>query len=264
VTLDVARYQPELPCQIVEECILTAMGSASSGTRASGARKSSTADVLIPRCAPHRGTTPKSTAAAHKPVTDSGIVVVTVDDEPYIGPLSEEALRFEAEAGPTRWRRVDIFLDGDSMKIAKVQGAKSWDSARNPTGGSRRDAGRRRLRAARRCRRAPRPPRQSHTVDVRDPPWRTAFATVRALSPSRSSSASRSPVEAPDGTAARAEGAAGQRHVDFPPSGCRASPGFRALANLRDPSSNLRQERLSTRRHLRRVRFVRETERFPR
>jgi hypothetical protein len=31
-------------------------------------------------------------------VTDSGIVVVTVDDEPYIGPLSEEALRFEADA----------------------------------------------------------------------------------------------------------------------------------------------------------------------
>ena len=31
-------------------------------------------------------------------VTESGIVVVTVDDEPYIGPLSEEALRFEADA----------------------------------------------------------------------------------------------------------------------------------------------------------------------
>jgi hypothetical protein len=31
-------------------------------------------------------------------VTDSGVVVVTPDDEPLIGPLSAEALRFEAEA----------------------------------------------------------------------------------------------------------------------------------------------------------------------
>jgi glucose-1-phosphate adenylyltransferase len=31
-------------------------------------------------------------------VTDSGVVVVTTDDEPFIGPLSEDALRFEAEA----------------------------------------------------------------------------------------------------------------------------------------------------------------------
>ena len=31
-------------------------------------------------------------------VTESGVVVVTIDDEPLIGPLSEEALRFEAEA----------------------------------------------------------------------------------------------------------------------------------------------------------------------
>jgi glucose-1-phosphate adenylyltransferase len=31
-------------------------------------------------------------------VTENGIVVVTVDDEPLIGPISEEALRAEAEA----------------------------------------------------------------------------------------------------------------------------------------------------------------------
>jgi len=31
-------------------------------------------------------------------VTDNGVVVVTTDDEPLVGPLSEEALRFEAEA----------------------------------------------------------------------------------------------------------------------------------------------------------------------
>jgi hypothetical protein len=31
-------------------------------------------------------------------VTDSGIVVVTTDDEPLIEPLSEEALQIEAAA----------------------------------------------------------------------------------------------------------------------------------------------------------------------
>jgi len=31
-------------------------------------------------------------------VTDSGVVVVTTDDDPLIGPLSEEALRYEADA----------------------------------------------------------------------------------------------------------------------------------------------------------------------
>ena len=31
-------------------------------------------------------------------VTESGVVVVTTDDEPLIGPLTEEALQFEAEA----------------------------------------------------------------------------------------------------------------------------------------------------------------------
>jgi hypothetical protein len=31
-------------------------------------------------------------------VTDTGVVVVTPEDEPFIGPLTEEALTFEAEA----------------------------------------------------------------------------------------------------------------------------------------------------------------------
>ena len=31
-------------------------------------------------------------------VTESGVVVVTTDDEPLIGPLSDVALRYEAEA----------------------------------------------------------------------------------------------------------------------------------------------------------------------
>ena len=31
-------------------------------------------------------------------VTENGVVVVTADDEPFIAPLSEEALRYEADA----------------------------------------------------------------------------------------------------------------------------------------------------------------------
>jgi hypothetical protein len=31
-------------------------------------------------------------------VSDGGVVVVTSDDEPWIGPLSEDALRNEADA----------------------------------------------------------------------------------------------------------------------------------------------------------------------
>jgi hypothetical protein len=34
-------------------------------------------------------------------VTDQGVVVVTREDEPAIGPIGEEALRFETEAD--RW-----------------------------------------------------------------------------------------------------------------------------------------------------------------
>ena len=53
-------------------------------------------DVLIPRGA-LIGFNPEEDTRRHT-VTESGIVVVTIDDEPLIGPLSDEALRFEAEA----------------------------------------------------------------------------------------------------------------------------------------------------------------------
>jgi glucose-1-phosphate adenylyltransferase len=53
-------------------------------------------DVLIPRGAVI-GHNPEEDRRRHT-VTDGGIVVVTVDDEPLIGPISEEALRSEAEA----------------------------------------------------------------------------------------------------------------------------------------------------------------------
>jgi glucose-1-phosphate adenylyltransferase len=53
-------------------------------------------DVLIPRGA-LIGYNPEEDRQRHT-VTDSGVVVVTTDDEPLIGPLNEEALRFEAEA----------------------------------------------------------------------------------------------------------------------------------------------------------------------
>ena len=53
-------------------------------------------DVLIPRGA-LIGYDPEEDRRRHA-VTDNGIVVVTAEDEPLIGPISEEALRHEAEA----------------------------------------------------------------------------------------------------------------------------------------------------------------------
>jgi glucose-1-phosphate adenylyltransferase len=53
-------------------------------------------DVLIPRGA-QIGYDLEEDRRRHT-VTDTGIVVVTTDDEPLIAPLGEEALRFEAEA----------------------------------------------------------------------------------------------------------------------------------------------------------------------
>jgi glucose-1-phosphate adenylyltransferase len=52
-------------------------------------------DVFIPRGA-LIGYDPQQDRERHT-VTDSGIVVVTTDDEPYIGPISDEALRNEHE-----------------------------------------------------------------------------------------------------------------------------------------------------------------------
>ena len=53
-------------------------------------------DVLIPRGA-LIGYSLEEDRRRHA-ITDSGVVVVTQDDEPLIGPISEEALKFEAEA----------------------------------------------------------------------------------------------------------------------------------------------------------------------
>jgi glucose-1-phosphate adenylyltransferase len=53
-------------------------------------------DVLIPRGA-LIGFNPDEDRRRHT-VTDAGVVVVTTEDEPLIGPLSEEALRYEAAA----------------------------------------------------------------------------------------------------------------------------------------------------------------------
>jgi glucose-1-phosphate adenylyltransferase len=53
-------------------------------------------DVLIPRGA-LIGYDLEEDRKRH-PVSDSGVVVVTTDDEPRIGPLSNDALQFEAEA----------------------------------------------------------------------------------------------------------------------------------------------------------------------
>jgi glucose-1-phosphate adenylyltransferase len=53
-------------------------------------------DVLIPRGAVI-GFDPEEDRKRHS-VTEGGIVVVTVEDEPLIGPISEDALRAEAEA----------------------------------------------------------------------------------------------------------------------------------------------------------------------
>jgi len=53
-------------------------------------------DVLIPRGA-LIGYNVEEDRRRHS-ITDSGVVIVTADDEPLIGPISEEALRAEAEA----------------------------------------------------------------------------------------------------------------------------------------------------------------------
>jgi glucose-1-phosphate adenylyltransferase len=78
----------------IEECIL--MPGVRVGRHARIRRAIIDRDVLIPRGA-LIGFNAEEDRRRHT-VSESGIVVVTVDDEPYIGPLSEEALRFEAEA----------------------------------------------------------------------------------------------------------------------------------------------------------------------
>jgi glucose-1-phosphate adenylyltransferase len=78
----------------IDECIL--MPGVRVGRHARIRRAIIDRDVLIPRGA-LIGYNAEEDRRRHT-VTDSGIVVVTIDDEPLIGPLSDEALRFEADA----------------------------------------------------------------------------------------------------------------------------------------------------------------------
>src|SRR3954451_16313084 len=80
-------------CQI-EECIL--MPGVRVGRHARIRRAIIDRDVLIPRGA-LIGYNLEEDRRRHT-VTDNGVVVVTADDEPFIAPLSEEALRYEADA----------------------------------------------------------------------------------------------------------------------------------------------------------------------
>jgi glucose-1-phosphate adenylyltransferase len=78
----------------IDQCIL--MPGVRVGRHARIKRAIIDRDVLIPRGA-LIGYNMEEDRRRHT-VTESGIVVVTTDAEPLIGPLSEEALRFEAEA----------------------------------------------------------------------------------------------------------------------------------------------------------------------
>jgi glucose-1-phosphate adenylyltransferase len=78
----------------IEQCIL--MPGVRIGRHARIRRAIIDRDVLIPRGA-LIGYNLEEDRKRHT-VTDSGVVVVTTDDEPLIGPLSEDALKFEAEA----------------------------------------------------------------------------------------------------------------------------------------------------------------------
>src|SRR6202158_4383680 len=78
----------------IEQCIL--MPGVRVGRHARIRRAIIDRDVLIPRGA-LIGYDSEEDLRRHT-VTDSGIVVVTTDDEPFIGPPTEEALRLEAEA----------------------------------------------------------------------------------------------------------------------------------------------------------------------
>jgi glucose-1-phosphate adenylyltransferase len=78
----------------IEECIL--MPGVRVGRHARIRRAIIDRDVLIPRGA-LIGYEPEEDRRRHT-VTDSGIVVVTTDDEPFIGPFNDEALEMEGEA----------------------------------------------------------------------------------------------------------------------------------------------------------------------
>ena len=78
----------------IEQCIL--MPGVRVGRHARIRRAIIDRDVLIPRGA-LIGYNVAEDRRRHT-VTESGVVVVTTDDEPLIGPLSEESLKYETEA----------------------------------------------------------------------------------------------------------------------------------------------------------------------
>ena len=78
----------------IDQCIL--MPGVRVGRHARIKRAIIDRDVLIPRGA-LIGYDEEEDRRRHT-VTEAGVVVVTTDDEPLIGPLPDEALRFEAEA----------------------------------------------------------------------------------------------------------------------------------------------------------------------
>src|SRR5207237_1376808 len=78
----------------IEQCIL--MPGVRVGRHARIKRAIIDRDVLIPRGA-QIGYNPDEDRRRHT-VTDTGIVVVTTDDEPLVGPIADDALKFEAEA----------------------------------------------------------------------------------------------------------------------------------------------------------------------
>ena len=80
-------------CQI-EQCIL--MPGVRVGRHARIRRAIVDRDVLIPRGA-RIGYDPAEDRRRHT-VTDAGVVVVTTDDDPFIGPIDEDALQLEVEA----------------------------------------------------------------------------------------------------------------------------------------------------------------------
>ena len=85
-------------------------------------------DVLIPRGA-LIGFDAEEDRRRHT-VTEGGVVVVTADDEPLIGPISEEALRAEADAD--RSRPASSMTHARSARIS-VHGREILDSRGNPT-----------------------------------------------------------------------------------------------------------------------------------
>ena len=79
---------------LIEQCIL--MPGVRVGRHARIRHAIVDRDVLIPRGA-LIGYNLEEDRRRHA-VTDGGVVVVESDDEPFIGPVGDEALAFEAEA----------------------------------------------------------------------------------------------------------------------------------------------------------------------